>query len=204
MIFDWTIKITDLAIIFAAVAGPILAVQAQKWLERRGASEARQSVIFRTLMATRASNLSLAHVEALNAVPIEFYRRKAVVDAWKQYLDHMGNDTTASNWNDTRITLLVDMLYAMATGLGYSFNKVEIKNEIYSPRKHGDIETDQDIIRRGLARLLSGQVALPMDVKSFPINEAVAKEQDELRKGLLKLLDGQAALAVKIDSKPQA
>ena len=201
MIFDWTIKITDIAIIFAAVAGPILAVQAQKWLERRGASEARQSVIFRTLMATRASSLSLAHVEALNAVPIEFYRRNAVVAAWKQYLDHMGNDTTTANWNGTRITLLVEMLHAMAMGLGYSFNKVEIKNEVYSPRRHGDIETDQDIIRRGLARLLSGQVALPMDVKSFPTNEAAAKEQDELRKGLLKLLDGQTALAVQIDSK---
>lgn len=201
MIFDWTIKITDLAIIFAAVAGPILAVQAQKWLERRGASEARQSVIFRTLMATRASNLSLAHVEALNAVPIEFYRRKAVVDAWKEYLDHMGNNTAAFNWNDTRITLLVDMLHAMATGLGYSFNKVEIKNEVYSPRKHGDIETDQDIIRRGLARLLSGEVALPMDIKSVPINESAVTEQDELRKRLLKLLDGQTALNVQIDSQ---
>lgn len=201
MIFDWTIKITDLAIIFAAVTGPILAVQAQKWLERRGASEARQSVIFRTLMATRASNLSLAHVEALNAVPIEFCGVKDVVEAWKLYLDHMGNDTVAATWNETRITLAVGMLHAMAIHLGYSFNKVEIKNEVYLPRKHGDIETDQDIIRRGLALLLSGQVALPMDIKSFPTNEATTKEQDELRKGLLKLLDGQTALAVQIDSK---
>ena len=201
MIFDWTIKITDIAIIFAALAGPILAVQAQKWLERRGATEARQSAIFRTLMATRASNLSLAHVEAFNAVPIDFYHRKAVVDAWKQYLDHMGNDTTTANWNDTRITLLVEMLYAMATGLGYSFNKVEIKNEVYSPRKHGEIETDEDIIRRGLALLLSGQVALPMDIKSIPTNESATEEQDKLRKGLLKLLDGQTALAVQIESK---
>jgi hypothetical protein len=160
MTFDWSIKVTDLAIIFATILGPILAVQAQKWLERRSEAKTRQLAIFRVLMATRASNLSLAHVEALNAVPIEFYHVKNVVEAWKLYLDHMSKDTSSPTWNENRITLLVDMLHGMAKEVGYGFNKVEIKNEIYSPRKHGDIETDQDIIRRGLALLLSGSRSL--------------------------------------------
>lgn len=201
MVLDWSIKASDVAIVFATLVGPVLAVQAQKWLERRSEVEKRQVVIFRTLMATRASNLSVAHVEALNAVPIEFYGITNVVEAWKLYLDHMGNDTTKSAWNDTRITLLVEMLHAMAVRLGYKLNKVEIKNEVYSPRKHGDIETDQDVIRRGLAQLLSGQIALPMDVKSFPTDPAAIAEQQAIRDALQKVLDGSAPLAVKIQTE---
>ena len=143
--------------------------------------------------------MSLAHVEALNAVPIEFYGITNVVEAWKLYLDHMGNDTAKSAWNDTRITLLVEMLHAMAVRLGYKLNKVEIKNEVYSPRKHGDIETDQDVIRRGLAQLLSGQIALPMDVKSFPADPAAVAEQHAIRDALQKVLNGSAPLSVKIE-----
>lgn len=200
MEIDFSVKATDVAIIFATIIGPVLAVQAQKWLERRSEVKNRQLVIFRTLMATRASNLSLAHVEALNAVPIEFYGITNVVDTWKLYLDHMGNDTTNPGWNDTRITLLVEMLHAMAVRLGYTLNKVEIKNEIYSPRKHGDIESDQDVIRRGLALLLSGKIALPMDVKSFPGDPAAIAEQQAIRDALRKVLDGSAPLPVKIES----
>jgi hypothetical protein len=33
---DWTIKATDIAIVFATITGPVLAVQAQMWLEGRG------------------------------------------------------------------------------------------------------------------------------------------------------------------------
>ena len=69
MTFDWNIKITDIAIVFAT----ILAVQAQKYLEKGGEIKQRRAWLFRTLMATRATTLSPAHVEALNAVPIEFY-----------------------------------------------------------------------------------------------------------------------------------
>ena len=201
MLFDWSIKITDIAIIFSTLLGPILAVQAQKWIERRGERKVRQMQIFRVLMATRASSLSSAHVEALNAVPIEFYGEKNIVESWKFYLDHMASDTTSPTWLDTRVTLLVDMLHGMASHLDYSFNKVEIKNEIYSPKKHGDIESDQDIIRRGLAMLLSGKFALPMDIKSLPLNDVALKEQDDLRKELLKLLGGKISLNVQVDSK---
>ena len=196
MTINWSVKATDVAIIFATLLGPILAVQAQKWLERRGSEKQRQLAVFRALMATRASSLSSAHVDALNAVPIEFYGVSPVVDAWKDYLDHMGKDPALAMWAETRVKLLVDMLHAMSAHLGYRFNKVEIKNEVYWPRKHGEVETDQDLIRRGMALLLSGQIALPMDVKSLPIDVDAASEQRLLREALLRLLEGHAALKV--------
>ncbi|MFZ4655024.1 MAG: DUF6680 family protein [Methylococcaceae bacterium] len=63
----WTVKITDIAIVFATLCGPVLAVQAQKWLEHGRAIKERRLWIFRTLIATRASRLSASHVDALNA-----------------------------------------------------------------------------------------------------------------------------------------
>lgn len=202
MNFDWTFKITDIAIIFATILGPILAVQAQKYLEKGREIKQRRAWLFRTLMATRATTLSPAHVEALNAVPIEFYGKdknlKAIINKWKAYLDHLHKDTAAPGWGDKRLELLVDLLHTMADFLGYEFNTVEIANEIYSPKGHAWIETDQEIIRRGLALLLSGKLALPMEVKSFPSDPAALKEQEELRRLLLRWLNGESTVAVDI------
>ena len=58
MTIDWTFKGADIAIVVATLLGPVLAVQAQKWLERGREITQRRAWIFRTLMATRATNLS--------------------------------------------------------------------------------------------------------------------------------------------------
>jgi hypothetical protein len=205
MTFDWTIKITDVAIVFATILGPILAVQAQKYLERNREVKQRRAWIFRTLMATRATSLSPTHVEALNAVPIEFCGSesglKIIIDRWKLYLDHLGKDPMAQDWLNRRSDLMVDLLHGMATYLGYEFNKVEISNEVYSPKGHAAIETDQEIIRRGLAKLLSGELALPMDVKTFPSDPEVLKRHVELQLALANALEG-GALRVSVEKKP--
>jgi hypothetical protein len=73
---DWTVKFTDVLIITATFLGPIMAVQIQKLLERKRETTLARTRLFKTLMATRAMNMSPAHVEALNAVPIEFYGDK--------------------------------------------------------------------------------------------------------------------------------
>lgn len=204
MSFDWNIKITDIAIILATILGPIFAVQAQKYLEKGREINQRRASIFRTLMATRATSLSPAHVEALNAIPIEFYgknkRLRVIIDKWKIYLNHLARDVSAPGWGDKKIELFVDLLSSMAAFLGYEFNKVEITNEIYRPVGHAGIETDQEIIRRGLAQLFSGQLALPMEVKSFPSDPAASKEQEELRQLLRRWLSGASVVSVDIKS----
>jgi hypothetical protein len=204
MSFDWTIKITDIAIIFATILGPIFAVQAQKYLEKGREIKQRRAGLFRTLMSTRATTLSPAHVEALNSIPIEFYgsdkKLKGIINEWKAYLDHLNKNAEAPGWGEKRVELLVTLLHTMSDFLGYEFNTVEIANEIYSPKGHASIETDQEIIRRGLALLLSGKLSLPMEVKSFPSDPTTLKEQDELRRLLLSWLSGQSTVAV--DIKP--
>ena len=49
---------SDAALIIATLGGPIFAVQAQTFLERRRAAAARRLDVFRALMATRGARLS--------------------------------------------------------------------------------------------------------------------------------------------------
>lgn len=204
MISDWNIKISDVAIVFATVLGPILAVQIQKFLERRRAAEERRLVIFRTLMATRASSLSPEHVAALNAIPIEFYGDKPefaeIRGIWKQYIEHLYKKAVNPEvWGEKRQDLFNDLLFAIAKSLNYSFDKAALSREIYSPIAHAEIEREQEVIRKGIVKILSGEAALPLDIISLPVSEEEAQEQQELRKRLIAVLAGASALRVRED-----
>src|SRR4030095_15191097 len=96
------------------LAGPILAVQAQKWLEIRREERGRKLQIFKTLMATRATALNPLHIEALNLIDVEFSTKKksdrSVINAWKVYLDHLANsnrkEQNAAAWVEQSHQLL--------------------------------------------------------------------------------------------------
>lgn len=193
----------NVAIIFATLLGPILAVQAQKWLERRRATEERRVHIFRVLMATRAAILSPGHIEALNAIPVEFYGTKGMLkqinDAWKLFLDHNTHDApTTEVWWQKRIDLFMDLLFLISQFLGYGFSQAQLKRDIYSPRAHGELENEQTIIRKGLVRLFNGETVLPMAVKEFPAtaDDETLERQAALQKLLMEWLTGQRAVKV--------
>lgn len=175
----------DVGIILATLAGPAVAVQVQKYLERRRTAQERRLSIFRALMSTRSARLSAQHVEALNLIDVEFYERKGwsfnenkpfkrVRSAWAAYLDNLcapfpSDKSQEPVYLARRDELFNDMLYEMALALGYDdFDKTYIKNQRYMPKWFNDIETDQTTIRRGLADVLTGKQALPMNVTSFP------------------------------------
>lgn len=203
MTWDYTIKLADVAIVFAAIAGPILAVQAQKWLERNRAIQDRRAAIFRTLMATRAAVLSPVHVEALNAIPVEFYgtkgKLKEINDSWKLFLDHHQPDAQTNDvWLQKRVDLFQDLLHLIAQYLGYGFSRAQLARDIYNPQAHGELESEQTIIRKGIAKLFSGEAALPMAVKEFPatVDEATFDNQAALTKLVTEWLEGQRAVRV--------
>ena len=65
-------KFSEVLTILAVILGPILAVQAQKAIERWRERRNRKLWVFKTLMATRGSRLSPNHVQALNMIDLEF------------------------------------------------------------------------------------------------------------------------------------
>jgi hypothetical protein len=126
--------------------------------------------IFKELMATRALKVSPRHVEALNAIEVEFASGrgsdKRIVDAWRVYLDHLNDQTVRDEpgdirrWADRANELLIELLFEMSRALKFQFDKVSLKNAVYSPRAHGELETDQFLLRKFLLELMQGKRAM--------------------------------------------
>jgi hypothetical protein len=159
--------------ILAVFSGPIVAVQLTKYLDSKKEKRQRKLDIFKTLMSTRSYSTSWDHVMTLNRIDLEFElsrpKEKAVVEAWKQYLDLLGDKTiTGEQWGSKRVDLLVELLYSMALVLDYDFDKTHIKNSSYSPMVHGNIENQQAKIREGIIEILEGNRELPMNIKNWP------------------------------------
>ncbi len=162
-------KATDWISIAAILIAPLVAVQLSLWLERRKERRRRQLETFRTLMATRASGLAPDHVKALNMIDVEFYgsdkRSKAVLQAWRAYLDHLNMAATPSEaWGTRREDLLVDLLQGMAMHLGFEFDRTAIRRTSYFPRGYGEAELEQLEIRKLLLAILRGQRGFPVYV----------------------------------------
>jgi hypothetical protein len=198
--------IADGLIIAATLLGPILAVQAQRLVDTWRERQQRRLTIFRVLMATRAASLSGQHVEALNAIPIEFYGRKRnfteVVNAWRSYLDHLSNGSP-ENWGQRRQDLFIELLWKLAVALGYEFSKVQLQREVYSPAAHGQIETEQEIIRKGLTAIFKGEAAFPLDIKSMAVDPQVFAKQQQVQDLLLEWMNGKSDVKVQLVADPR-
>ena len=174
---------TEILIICATIAGPILAVQAQKAVERARERRGRKAWLFHSLMATRAARVSGEHVKALNMIDLVFYgkrifgvnrRSKAeqlVLDAWKEYLDHLNtkvDEKDLSVWMARGEDLFVNLLFAISRDVHFSFDRVQLKKGAYSPIAHGDLEFEQATTRKLWLKVLSGQMPLKMEITNIP------------------------------------
>ena len=169
----------DWITVVAVIAGPILAVQAQQFIESLREKKKRRSEIFKKLMSTRAERVNREHVQALNMIDIEFYGRKlfgvryqtnkekSVTNAWKNYNDKL-NDlksyTSQELWQKEIDSLFTILLYKMSIALGYEYDEVQLKRDCYRPQVHVDIENKQLNVITGLADLLDSRRSLPVNI----------------------------------------
>jgi hypothetical protein len=207
--------VSDYMIVFATLLGPILAVQAQKWIERAGERRNAQKRIFTTLMATRATIVSPDHVQALNMIELDFgksrwggpsRREKKVLMKWKEYADHLNTPTpdddkaAVSAWLRKQEDMLVELLDALGTALGYDFDRVNLKRGIYYPRAHGEQERRKDTFERALIAILTGEASLPMSVTSVAHDEETLALQKKVQEALAKVLAGEGTIRVKTEA----
>ena len=52
----------------------------------------------------------------------------------------------------------------MAKSLGYDFDKVHLKREVYFPQGHVDIANDQQLLRKSFVDVMSGKGAIPVKI----------------------------------------
>ncbi len=187
------VKTGEWAVVFATLLGPILAVQAQKWLDRARKLSETKYWVCSTLMATRLSRISLDHVRALNMIDLAFYgvvifgfrfqtkNEKSVTTAWKTYLDDLGTDITKQTDAVAAVTLqgretkFIALLGSVAIATGYSFDDVQLSKGAYSPVAHGNLEVKQQKFLDNALAVVEGKQAIRMDVTSFPVDEKAAQ-----------------------------
>jgi hypothetical protein len=176
--------------IVAIIAGPILAVQAQKWLERMGKQREEKRRLFLALMATRGRPLVADHVQALNMLDVIFSGKggmdRAVVEAWREYRDHLNDyprepagkehsdaeraalQSRRDSWSLRSADLLVELLVKMAESLGYHYDRTLLRKGAYIPQGYDEADMSQLVIRRALTEILIGVRPLPIRVVEVP------------------------------------
>lgn len=186
-------RLVDWLTITAILLGPIIAIRITRYLEKRRDDYGRKERIFKTLMATRATRLAGDHVQALNLIDVEFYdkgiwprhrKNKAVVEAWKEYLDLLGNkplnEKSFAVWTSKLDDLFIELMYKMSIALGYDFDRTAIKNTSYMPTAHGTELDEQAVIRKGFAAIFRGEAALPMEwIQPDPSPEELERRKAE-------------------------
>jgi hypothetical protein len=194
----------DWAIVFATLMGPVLAVQIQRFLDRQNERNRRQVEVYRVLMATRLTPNSPEHVNALNAVPLEFHRNEQVVNAWRDMLMHLNVDQQANpqTWFERRTQLFIELLKRMGNALHYNFREAELQDHAYIPQWQVALMSEQQALRKGLVDLLSGTTSLSMNVKSFPADEELAKLVKQVQTMMVEWLEGKRTPTIVTSAEP--
>ncbi|MET4514364.1 hypothetical protein ABIB81_003683 [Bradyrhizobium sp. I1.7.5] len=205
------LTVTDGLLIIATIAGPILAVQAQKWLERSREDDQRKKNIFYALMGTRATRLAEDHVRALNSIDLAFgtsrVKERAVIDAWGSYALQLNtpHDQTSEAqrvaWNSDAHRLFIELLFVMSKAVGFDFTKEHLQRGIYYPTGHAEIEADRHRVLKNAAAVLSGDQPLKMEISSFPVSNEMVSSQLALQGKLINAI-GDAGLRVEIAAQP--
>lgn len=175
--------LSTFAVIISTLLGPVLAVQAQKWIERARARSDDKEKVFRVLMSTRAARLSDEHVRALNMIDIAFRagqpsQRSAeeneVVKRWAEYRGHLSIDQTGAtdiqqqSWSARANDHFLAMLDAMAKERGYDADKHALSVGGYHPIAHGYAQSQQEYARLLLLEVLRGDRPITMAIKEMP------------------------------------
>jgi hypothetical protein len=133
-------------------------VQIDRFITRKRERINRKHDIFKILMATRGNPISYQHVEALNRIDLEFSgdkKYKKVVETWKEYFDNLSqkvDDNHRPTWSAKNEDLLANLLFEMSQALGYNFDKVLIKRNVYYPQGQWNTEQEIELIRKRCIR----------------------------------------------------
>jgi uncharacterized protein DUF6680 len=177
----WNLRATDivllignLVMIWVVAKAPGWAVSAQWRLQLQKEGRDRRLRVFTTLMRTRAMTISPDHVQALNMIDVEFCSEsisdQQIREAWRHYLHNLNIGITGADkqkidaWNSKNRDYLADLLSKMGTALGYKFDFPYIKENVYYPQGHVDVEGNVLAIQSGLVELLKGEKSLKMEV----------------------------------------
>ena len=128
------LKLYELLTLAGVIVGPITAVAISLWAEHRRRQREARTTILKMLLNTRGMPSDAAWSIAINMIPIEFNGHKAVVQAWRDYIEcvrYRPTDENRSahdgNLNAKQTTLIHKIMVALGIGLSES----DIQTESY-------------------------------------------------------------------------
>jgi hypothetical protein len=165
----------DWAVVFATMAGPILAVWASEYRQSNKQVKENRHKLFYTLMSTRATRLNPAHVEALNQIDFLFEGKSfaQVRESWALYRKHLqspesGKIGEAFNvWLSKSTDLFADLLHEISKALSLPFSKSYIIENSYRPDAHLYEEINSQKMRQLILEVLEN--GRPINIRT--INE---------------------------------
>ena len=151
------------AVVIATFGGPIAAVIVTRIIDDQRDQRRRRLELFRALMISRRTSLSIERVQALNMIEIEFYGAAKVQSAHRDLMRHINTPSPLpANWEEHLRTLYTRLLTEMGATLGYNFQQLDVLEGGYYPQGSANIELEQQEVRRGLIAVLSGHRPLPI------------------------------------------
>ncbi len=162
-----------IATIIAVLLGPILAVWVTRRIDEGRLKQTRRMDVFRTLMRTRRVRLNPDHVGALNLVEIEFYGEPAVIEAWKNYWDHLRQPFPKVPEEQQQFLkhqegLLTKLLHAIAQSLKFNIEQMDILEGGYVPQGWLNDEQTARELRALALDILSGRRGIPVVPLNLP------------------------------------
>lgn len=167
--------------IVAVLLGPIFAVVVTRFIDNHREVRARKMEIFRTLMRTRMTPIHYEHVAALNLIEIEFASESKVIEAWRGYLNALGEALPPADDHaghaairKKRDSLLTKLIHEIAKVLNFEVEQLDILGGNYIPQGWNDDEWGQRLVRQGLLEVLHGrrplviQPAAPAAASPYP------------------------------------
>ena len=190
----------------ATVLGPVLAVQAQKWIERATERKNRRQWVFRALMANRGAQLNDDYVRALNLIDLDFASEKSVINAWRSLLgtlnENLGADPTEAvviAWNRTVTERTVSLLSEMSKSLGYDFPDEQLRRGIYYPKGRAELEQSAlQVVHRLRDVLIAGNGTIPISMAAAPGAAELAEAQVELLHRSARCYGDDGAMRVRV------
>ncbi|HVY20412.1 MAG TPA: DUF6680 family protein [Bauldia sp.] len=154
------------ASVIAILLGPIIAVRMTRKQDAAREDRQRKLDLYRTMMHTRSSRLSVDHVRALNTIPVEFNEVPAVMTAFRSYMNLLGAPMPAvdqqERFFEQRNDHFLDLIYQMGLFLGYQFDRRELERLAYVPQGFINDEERNHRAQAVLLEILEGRRPLPV------------------------------------------
>lgn len=133
----WGLKLYELLTLVGIIIGPISAVAISLCFEQRKRTREARTQILRMLINTRGMPSDPAYSIAINLIPVEFNGHKAVMQAWRNYIESVRYDPSPENAaaHDQKLNAnQVSMIYQIMKSLNLGLSESDIQTEGYLAR----------------------------------------------------------------------